>query len=618
MATLMMLAPGAACMAGPAAAQDAPVNPPVRVEAVPGEVAPVTPATASTPPRRVSTVAQSLVDRGIRLLGQNPEEAVAEFDAAIAIDPGIVAAWSNRGLALVHLNRAGEALESFNRADAISPDHVVTLRGRGVMAMNDNQIDIARDLLTRSLEIEPGDAYSLHHRAGANFLTGNPEQALIDNAAAIQDAPSWPLPYQARIMMLSNLGRTDEALAAVDTMLEAIPDTPYVLAAASQFLASMGQEDRAEALLATSLETGETPLALFASAQRRPIGETDLKLDELDRAIELAPQFVPALMLRGETLWMEYEFTRALADARRVIEIVPDQPEGYGLAGRVLVELNRRTEARRMAEDLVTRLPDNPGALMAASQVYRLLESHARADELLTRGVELARNQPQGVQQLLQRLQNRAWDDVEGRSEDVAAVLAIDPDNIPALYTRASVEAQRDQYPAAVATFRQIIALEGNRPVNTNSLGIALTKANLPAEAEAAFDQARALATTANDLNSICWNKVTTNVAIARALEECRASLALVDHTATRDSLAMALLRNGELEAALAEFDTVLAAQQLPTSQFARSIIRARLGDIAGARADAAAARSSWPEADSVFGQWGFDIPASIAAQQSP
>ena len=65
-----------------------------------------------------------LVNRGIVLRSlQRPQEALANYDRAIAIKPNYAEAHNNRGNALYELRRVDEAIESYNRAIALKPNY---------------------------------------------------------------------------------------------------------------------------------------------------------------------------------------------------------------------------------------------------------------------------------------------------------------------------------------------------------------------------------------------------------------------------------------------------------------------------------------------------------------
>ena len=80
-----------------------------------------------------------MLNRGTALasLGRN-EQALADFDAALALMPDHPAALYNRGNALSALGRTQEALAAFDRALAAAPTHVQAWnnRGRALQALN--------------------------------------------------------------------------------------------------------------------------------------------------------------------------------------------------------------------------------------------------------------------------------------------------------------------------------------------------------------------------------------------------------------------------------------------------------------------------------------------------
>jgi len=70
------------------------------------------------------TFARAWMDKGNVLIRMNRSaEAIAAWDAALALDTNIPQVWNSRGEALMSLGRYAEALESFDKVLAINPDH---------------------------------------------------------------------------------------------------------------------------------------------------------------------------------------------------------------------------------------------------------------------------------------------------------------------------------------------------------------------------------------------------------------------------------------------------------------------------------------------------------------
>jgi hypothetical protein len=69
------------------------------------------------------------------------DEALASLDRALALEPDLVAALSNRGFTLRELARFEEALEVLNRAVALQPDYVPALAHRGKVLSEMNRLE---------------------------------------------------------------------------------------------------------------------------------------------------------------------------------------------------------------------------------------------------------------------------------------------------------------------------------------------------------------------------------------------------------------------------------------------------------------------------------------------
>lgn len=341
------------------------------------------PPPAAVPQQQVSQVALSLVDRATRLSDEGRfDEALAELDSAIAIDPEFFEAWAMRGWVQVELGHEAAAEETFARADALAPLQPMTLRGRGALALRRSDFAAAIAYFDQSLRLDPGNAYALANRASARGAQGQFGAALADAEAAIAASPDYFMAYMTRIAALVELGREEEAIAAVDALLAAFPDNPMAQAAASDVLAGLGQEERSQNLLDTSLQGGETAIGLYNSAMRREISETDTKLRELTRALELAPDFSQARYERASTLWAEYRLRDALAELDRLVEIEPRFFPAYDLRGQILHEQGRHAEIATLAGQLVERYAETPDALALAIALFANIQRFTRAREV--------------------------------------------------------------------------------------------------------------------------------------------------------------------------------------------------------------------------------------------
>jgi tetratricopeptide (TPR) repeat protein len=100
----------------------------------------------------------------LQLLGRY-DEALADYDTAIALKPDYVEALGNRGIVLQKLARFQEALASYDQALAINPGYVDALSNRGDTLQQLGRYDEALASYAKALAINPDHA-NAHFNAG--------------------------------------------------------------------------------------------------------------------------------------------------------------------------------------------------------------------------------------------------------------------------------------------------------------------------------------------------------------------------------------------------------------------------------------------------------------------
>jgi tetratricopeptide (TPR) repeat protein len=146
------------------------------------------------------------------------EEAVREYDAAIALDPGFAPALANRATALMALARLNEARRDYEAAAALDPDNLIAANGLGALALRRGDAAEARVLAARVLAREPDFPGAVMTLAGADIAEGNAGAADVALGALLGDtrldpldrAIAWGLKGDA----LDALGRFAGAFAA--------------------------------------------------------------------------------------------------------------------------------------------------------------------------------------------------------------------------------------------------------------------------------------------------------------------------------------------------------------------------------------------------------------------
>lgn len=89
------------------------------------------------------------------------DEALAAFDAALALQPDYVEVLLNSGVLLRAMFRHKESLERFNRVLAIDPNHISALGNCGILLTEFKQSEQAIAMFERLVELAPNHDYAL-------------------------------------------------------------------------------------------------------------------------------------------------------------------------------------------------------------------------------------------------------------------------------------------------------------------------------------------------------------------------------------------------------------------------------------------------------------------------
>ncbi len=555
-----------------------------------------------------TTNVRDLVAHGNELLNAGKyDEALGNFTRATELAPDNAMAWADRGIALAWKDLPAEAEASLAKAEALDPDNFVVFNARGLLAERKRDWDASIAAYTRAVAANPANSWAMGRRAQMQLAAEKPELALADAAAALKINARMTNMYGMRAYIFSRSGRRDEAAAEVEAMLAALPDDPTVLGIAGQIFNDLGMTERANELVARAIGGNPTALTYYTRSQARPPADSAGRLADLTEALRIDPDYQPALLARAQMHWGNRDSAAALADADALLQLNPKMTDAYLLKANVYRSTGKRDEAIAQAAALIAANPDDAWARVTAGKIYGYFGM--RAEALAEIDHALATRPAPYL--YVNRSQVRERTDWDARLADVAAALAMDANDLPALYEKASILLDKGDPAAAAQVYAQVIAHEPPNAGLYNGRGLALAKAGRTAEAEADFDKARELARDAETLNNICYPKAVANLALERALDECNEALRLrPDQAATLDSRGAVLLRLGRYDEAIRDFDRAL--EQYPTlsnSIYLRAIARARRGD-AGAEAELARVRETSPELVEFMERNGFTVAA--------
>ncbi|MEX0641617.1 MAG: tetratricopeptide repeat protein [Pirellulales bacterium] len=178
------------------------------------------------PPRELAVALRRLAAwaynrRGeLRSDAREQQDAFADFQAAISLDPTCWVAIHNRGVTLAERGQSSAALRDFNRALDLNPSLTVAYRNRAeLLASVGRMTEAVRDY-SRALERSLNDADLYRARGIAWQRLGDFDRALTDLNKSLALAPDQPDAYTQRGNLSAEQGEFDGAINYYQQALE--------------------------------------------------------------------------------------------------------------------------------------------------------------------------------------------------------------------------------------------------------------------------------------------------------------------------------------------------------------------------------------------------------------
>jgi tetratricopeptide (TPR) repeat protein len=152
------------------------------------------------------------------------DEALADFDHVLKLDPMFVAVYINCAGLLVDIGQLDAAEHCAVAGLRLVPDnpHLYAVLGQAYVERAD--YDAAFAAFDSALMLDPDLVVALSGRAATAHRVDDCERALVDLDRAVELAPDDPAPHFRRALILQDMGRWDEALAELDVAASLAPD----------------------------------------------------------------------------------------------------------------------------------------------------------------------------------------------------------------------------------------------------------------------------------------------------------------------------------------------------------------------------------------------------------
>ncbi len=151
------------------------------------------------------------------------KEAIACYNAAIALDPGNAIAFYNCGNSWLHLEQHAEALKNYDQAISINPSYAEALSNRASVFRAMKLLPEAIANYNRAVALAPKNARVLNNRGVVWMELNRPEDALNDYNFALSYAPDYTEALYNKGNALLALGRHESALECFDKSVTSDP-----------------------------------------------------------------------------------------------------------------------------------------------------------------------------------------------------------------------------------------------------------------------------------------------------------------------------------------------------------------------------------------------------------
>ena len=207
--------------------------------------------TATPVPTQDTDSAQEHIDAAaVYYAGGNYDQAIAELQQVIALEPDNADAYTNLALSYFENGDYAEAVAAWTDVIDLDPEQAAAYYERGMSYLNLKQYEQAIDDLTRAVDLDPTNADAYRVRGKSYAFMDDYEQAIADFSRTIELDPESGEAYLNRAVSISKIGTSKEDLANI------IADAGMVM----QVSDDPGMREQAQHMLESLLENIDDPV----------------------------------------------------------------------------------------------------------------------------------------------------------------------------------------------------------------------------------------------------------------------------------------------------------------------------------------------------------------------
>ncbi len=434
------------------------------------------------------------------------DDAVEEVQGALAQKPDLVAAHLKLGELYINQSRFDAAIAAGDRAQELEPNAVHSHLLKGAAYLGLKKYDLAEKELILVTRENPESAIPYYLLSQVHYFSGHYQQAITMAHDALAKAPGHTGANLLAGASAFALGYRDDAIKSFQAAVESDPQNPLPLNLLGSAYLKMERLDdaivtfeRALALDSDSAEARENLGVYYGAA-----GNLARAIEEFESTIQLDPEqpgarvrLIMSHLLQGNIGGAKAETRAALkkwpddpmlltllgsAHARakeplaaiaqwdKVIAVRADYLAPYLSKARVLLEMNRKAEARQSLTAAIDAMPASALPHLVLAKLHIQEKESARAIAEYEKALAKEKNLYQAMLPLAELYMSTG--NIDGAVAQYEKLLTVRPDNSAAMNNLAWIYAEKGVFlPKARRLAEKATAVSPNDPGFQDTLG---------------------------------------------------------------------------------------------------------------------------------------------------
>ena len=392
-------------------------------------------------------------------------EALAELDAAIAINPHTALWHAQRGFVLEELDRPAEAAEAYEFSLGLDPDDREVALALGTVLARQNLFAKAVEVLEKLSKAHPDFEPAYCQRIHAYAELGQHDQAEQMFYLAQELDDQCPHCFYHMGGSLAARGLTERAIFCWNRVLKLEPNYIGINRRIAEVNRAQGRRDIAREYYLRELrdDPGNTDVLFDLAELAVESDEQEAAIAKFEQIVELDPRNLEARFALGKLFLGKGEQQKALSCFEAVAVLSGGQPsitEFDWRLGEALLACGRAHEAKPHLQAAVSNDPDNREILALLANVLLETGNASRAADCYRRLLAVDERSAVAHHKLARCLTLLGRN--EAASDHCSRALELDPSDTEALLLGAGADASLGRWKPARLRLQKLSELDPN------------------------------------------------------------------------------------------------------------------------------------------------------------